>query len=74
MVEEDVELICLLVELLDLGFLMVDFRDFDYVLFVCKMVEYWKFCKLMFSFEEWVEQEKVVDEIIDEILCEEDVK
>jgi len=72
--EEDAELTRLSAELSDLGFSTADFRDPDYALFVRKMAEHRKFRKPTLSPEEQAEQEKVADEIIDEILREEDGK
>ena len=72
--EEDAELTRLSAELSDLGFSTADFRDPDYALFVRKMSEHRKFRKPTLSPEEQAEQEKVADEIIDEILREEDGK
>lgn len=72
--EEDAELTRLSAELSDLGFSTADFRDPDYALFVRKMAEHRKFRKPTLSPEEQAEQEKVADEIIDEILREEDSK
>lgn len=72
--EEDAELTLLSAELSDLGFSTADFRDPDYALFVRKMAEHRKFRKPTLSPEEQAEQEKVADEIIDEILREEDGK
>lgn len=72
--EEDAELTRLSAELADLGFSTADFRDPDYALFVRKMAEHRKFRKPALSPEEQAEQEKVADEIIDEILREEDGK
>jgi len=72
--EEDVELTRLSAELADLGFSTADFRDPDYALFVRKMAQHRKFRKPTLSPEEQAEQNKVADEIIDEILREEAVK
>lgn len=72
--EEDAELTRLSAELSDLGFSTADFRDPDYALFVRKMAEHRKFRKPTLSPEEQAEQDKVADEIIDEILREEDSK
>lgn len=69
--EEEVELTRLSAELSDLGFSTADFRDPDYALFVRKMSEHRKFRKPTLSPEEQAEQEKVADDIIDEILREE---
>lgn len=70
-VEEDVELTRLSAELADLGFSTADFRDPDYALFVRKMAQHRKFRKPTLSREEQVEQDRVADEIIEEILREE---
>lgn len=70
--QEDAELTRLSAELSDLGFSTADFRDPDYALFVRKMAEHRKFRKPTLSPEEQAEQDKVADEIIDEILREED--
>lgn len=72
--EEDAELTRLSAELSDLGFSTADFRDPDYALFVRKLAEHRKFRKPTLSPEEQAEQEKLADEIIDEILREEDGK
>jgi len=69
--EEDTELTRLSTELADLGFSTADFRDPDYALFVRKMAQHRKFRKPTLSPEEQAEQNKVADEIIDEILREE---
>ena len=69
--EEEAELSRLSAELSDLGFSTADFRDPDYALFVRKMSEHRKFRKPTLSPEEQAEQEKVADDIIDEILREE---
>lgn len=69
--EEEAELTRLSAELADLGFSTADFRDPDYALFVRKMAEHRKFRKPTLSPEEQAEQNKVADEIIDEILREE---
>ncbi|MBX3626353.1 MAG: AAA family ATPase [Rhizobacter sp.] len=69
--EEDAELTRLSAELADLGFSTADFRDPDYALFVRKMAEHRKFRKPTLSPEEQAEQNRVADEIIDEILREE---
>lgn len=69
--EEDAELTRLSAELSDLGFSTADFRDPDYALFVRRMAEHRKFRKPTLSPEEQAEQNKVADEIIDEILREE---
>lgn len=69
--EEDAELTRLSTELADLGFSIGDFRDPDYALFVRKMAEHRKFRKPTLSPEEQAEQNRVADEIINEILREE---
>ncbi|MCR8957341.1 AAA family ATPase [Variovorax sp. S2] len=69
--EEGAELTRLSTELADLGFSTADFRDPDYALFVRKMAQHRKFRKPTLSPEEQAEQNKVADEIIDEILREE---
>jgi hypothetical protein len=69
--EEDAELTRLSTELADLGFSTADFRDPDYALFVRKMAQHRKFRKPTLSPEEQAEQNKVADEIIEEILREE---
>jgi len=69
--EEEAELTRLSAELSDLGFSTADFRDPDYALFVRKMSEHRKFRKPTLTPEEQAEQEKVADDIIDEILREE---
>ncbi|WP_028008080.1 AAA family ATPase [Solimonas flava] len=69
--EEDAELTRLSAELADLGFSTADFRDPDYALFVRKMAEHRKFRKPTLSPEEQAEQNRVADEIIEEILREE---
>ncbi|MDX4955637.1 AAA family ATPase [Delftia acidovorans] len=69
--EEDAELTRLSAELSDLGFSTADFRDPDYALFVRKMAEHRRFRKPTLSPEEQAEQNRIADEIIDEILREE---
>jgi predicted ATPase len=69
--EEDAELTRLSAELADLGFSTADFRDPDYALFVRKMAQHRKFRKPTLSPEEQAEQNRVADEIIEEILREE---
>jgi len=68
---EDAELTRLSAELADLGFSTADFRDPDYALFVRKMAQHRKFRKPTLSPDEQAEQNKVADEIIEEILREE---
>jgi hypothetical protein len=72
--EEDVELSRLSNELADLGFSTADFRDPDYALFVRKMAQHRKFRKPTLTPEEQAEQDRIADDIIDEILREEDGK
>lgn len=69
--EEDAELSRLSAELADLGFSTADFRDPDYALFVRKMAQHRKFRKPVLTPEEQAEQDRIADEIIDEILREE---
>ena len=69
--EEDAELTRLSAELADLGFSTADFRDPDYALFVRKMAQHRKFRKPTLTPEEQAEQNRIADEIIDEILREE---
>ena len=72
--DEGAELTRLSAELADLGFSTADFRDPDYALFVRKMAQHRKFRKPTLSPAEQVEQDRVADEIIEEILREEDSK
>ncbi|KVV36255.1 AAA family ATPase [Burkholderia ubonensis] len=72
--EEDAELSRLSAELADLGFSTADFRDPDYALFVRKMAQHRKFRKPTLTPEEQAEQDRIADDIIDEILREEDGK
>lgn len=69
--EDDAELRRLSAELADLGFSTADFRDPDYALFVRKMAQHRKFRKPTLTPEEQAEQDRIADEIIDEILREE---
>ncbi|MDD2767818.1 MAG: AAA family ATPase [Methylococcus sp.] len=69
--EEDAELSRLSAELADLGFSTADFRDPDYALFVRKMAQHRKFRMPTLTPEERAEQDRIADEIIDEILREE---
>lgn len=69
--EEDAELSRLSAELADLGFSTADFRDPDYALFVRKMAQHRRFRKPTLSPEEQAEQDRIADQIIDEILREE---
>lgn len=73
-IDEDAELTRLSSELADLGFSTADFRDPDYALFVRKMAQHRRFRKSVLSPEEQAEQDRIADEIIDEILREEDGK
>ncbi|HVL07778.1 MAG TPA: AAA family ATPase [Burkholderiaceae bacterium] len=72
--EEDAELTRLSAELADLGFSTADFRDPDYALFVRRMAQHRKFRKSTLTPEEQVEQNRIADEIINEILREEPSK
>ena len=69
--EEDTELTRLSAELADLGFSTADFRDPDYALFVRKMAQHRRFRKTTLTPEEQAEQDRIADEIIDQILREE---
>lgn len=69
--EEEAELGRLSAELADLGFSAADFRDPDYALFVRKMAQHRQFRKPTLSPQEQAEQDRIADEIIDEILREE---
>jgi len=69
--EEDAELTRLSAELADLGFSTADFRDPDYALFVRKMAQHRKFRKPVLTPEEQAEQDRIADDIINEILREE---
>lgn len=69
--EENAELSRLSAELADLGFSTADFRDPDYALFVRKMAQHRKFRKPTLTPEEQAEQDRIADDIIDEILREE---
>lgn len=69
---EDEELSRLSAELADLGFSVADFRDPDYALFVRKMAQHRRFRKSELTPGEQAEQDRIADEIIDEILREED--
>ena len=70
--DEDVELSRLSAKLADLGFSAADFRDPDYALFVRKMAQHRKFRKPTLTPEELAEQDRIADEIIDEILRDEE--
>lgn len=69
---EDAELSRLSAELADLGFSTADFRDPDYVLFVRKMAQHREFRKPTSTPEEQAEQDRIADEVIEEILREGD--
>ena len=69
--EEEEELSRLSAELADLGFSVADFRDPDYALFVRKMAKHRRFRKPELTPEEQAEQDRIADEIIEEILREE---
>ena len=69
--DENAELSRLSAELADLGFSTADFRDPDYALFVRKMAQHRRFRKPTLSPEEQAEQDRIADQIIDEILREE---
>ncbi len=69
--DEELELTRLSSELADLGFSTSDFRDPDYALFVRKMAQHRRFRKPELTPDERAEQERIADEIIDEILREE---
>ncbi|WP_066731087.1 AAA family ATPase [Cupriavidus sp. D384] len=69
--QEDAELSRLSAELADLGFSTADFRDPDYALFVRKMAQHRKFRQPSLTPEEQAEQDRIADDIIDEILREE---
>lgn len=68
---ENEELSRLSTELADLGFSTADFRDPDYALFVRKMAQHRRFRKPTLTPEEQAEQDRIAEEIIDEILREE---
>ena len=65
---EDTHLKFLSAELADLGFSTSDFRDRDYTLFVQKMAQHRKYRKPALTSEERAEQDRIADEVIDEIL------
>lgn len=69
--DEEAELTRLSTELADLGFSTADFRDPDYALFVRKMAQHRRFRRPSLSPEEQAEQNRIADEIIEEILREE---
>jgi hypothetical protein len=68
--EDDAELSRLSAELADLGFSTADFRDPDYALFVRKMAQHRQFRKPALTPDERAEQDRIADDIIDEILRE----
>lgn len=70
--DQDVELTRLSSELADLGFSNADFRDPDYALFVRKLAEHRRLRRPNLTPEEIVEQDKIAEQIIDEILLEEE--
>ena len=70
--DEEAELACLSTELADLGFSNSDFRDPDYALFVRKLAEHRKLRRPNLSVEEIAEQDKIAEQIIDEILSAEE--
>lgn len=70
--DEEAELTCLSTELADLGFSNADFRDPDYALFVRKLAEHRKLRRPNLTAEEIAEQDKIAEQIIDEILSEEE--
>jgi predicted ATPase len=68
--EEDIELTRLSAELADLGFSTADFRDPDYALFVQRMAQHRRFRQPTLTPDERSEQNRIADEIIDEIMRE----
>jgi hypothetical protein len=60
-------------ELADLGFAK-DFKDPYYARFVQKLAQHTKFHKVALSPEEQKEQDRIANEIIDEILAEDGAK
>jgi hypothetical protein len=66
--QEDAELRHLSAQLADLGFSTSDFRDRDYALFVQKMAEHRKLRKPALTPEEVAEQDKIAEQVIEEIL------
>jgi len=70
--DEDAELTWLSTELADLGFSNADFRDPDYALFVRKLAEHRRLRRPNLTAEAIAEQDRVADQIIDEILREEE--
>lgn len=69
---ESAELSKLSTELADLGFSNSDFRDPDYALFVRKLAEHRRLRRPNLSQEEMLEQDRIAEKIIEEILREED--
>ena len=70
--DEDAELTWLSTELADLGFSNADFRDPDYALFVRKLAEHRRLRRPNLTAEAIAEQDRIADQIIDEILREEE--
>ena len=70
--QEEAELTRLSTELADLGFSNADFRDPDYALFVRKLAEHRRLRRPNLTIEEIAEQDKVADDIIEQILREEE--
>lgn len=67
---EDEEFSRLSAELADLGFSNADFKDPQYAMFARKMAKHTKFHKPVLTPEEQEEQDRIADEIIQEILRE----
>lgn len=67
---EDEEFSRLSAELADLGFSNADFKDPQYAIFARKMAKHTKFHKPVLTPEEQEEQDRIADEIIQEILRE----
>jgi predicted ATPase len=65
---EDAQLSRLSAQLSDLGFSNADFRDPDYALFVRKMAQHRRSSVPPFTQEELQAQDRIADEIIDEIM------
>ncbi len=68
---QDEEFSRLSAELADLGFSNADFRDPQYAMFARKMAKHTKFHKPVLTPEEQAEQDRIADEIIEEILRKE---
>lgn len=68
---EDEELSRLSAELADLGFSNADFKDPQYAMFARKMAKHTKFHKPALTPSEQLEQDRIADGIIEEILREE---